>query len=106
MTVEQTTVRPITAPTVPCLYEVTVSHARTSPVCHAFRHASYMWLFDLDDPPRLPPGLRALARYSDVDHLDVRAQLRSAGIDATRIIVLTNLRVLGYVFNPITVYWC
>lgn len=107
MIAHQSTVPPTTtAPDVPCLYEVTIRHARTGPVHHAFRRTSYMWLFDLDHPPRLPAGLRALARYRTEDHLDVRAQLRSAGIDATRLIVLTNLRVLGYVFNPITVYWC
>lgn len=93
-------------PGVPCLYEVTIRHARTAPVRHAFRHSSYMWLFDLDDPPRLPAPLRSLGRYRAADHVDVRTLLRSSGVEATRILVLTNLRVLGYVFNPISVYWC
>ena len=93
-------------PEVPCLYEVTIGHARRAPVRNAFRHASYMWLFDLDAPPRLSWWMSPLARYRAADHVDVRAQLRSAGIDAARILVLTNLRVLGYVFNPISVYWC
>ena len=99
--------RQVTAgPRVPCLYQVAIRHTRTAPVRHGFRHSSYMWLFDLDEPPRLPAGLRALARFRAADHVDVRALLRSSGIEAERILVLTNLRVLGYVFNPISVYWC
>ena len=27
-------------------------------------------------------------------------------LDGGRILMLTNARVLGYVFNPLTVYWC
>ena len=102
------TIAPQTAviPEVPCLYEVNIGHARTGPVAHAFRHTSYMWLFDLDDPPRLPIGLGWLARYRAADHVDVRGLLRSAGIEVARVVVLTNLRVLGYVFNPISVHWC
>lgn len=93
-------------PEVPCLYEVSIHHAREAPVRHAFRHNSHMWVFDIDDPPRLPLWLRRLARYRAADHIDVRALLRSEGISATRVLALANLRVLGYVFNPITIYWC
>jgi len=98
--------RPAPGVSVPCLYDVDIRHRRRSPVHNAFRHRSYMWLFDLDCPPRLVGPLGVLARYRSADHLDVRAQLRHAGVDAARILVLTNLRTLGYVFNPITIYWC
>lgn len=81
----------------PRLYEVTIRHTRRSPVEHRFRYGSYMWCFDLDRPPR---GFRP------ADHLDIRAELARAGIDAARIVALANTRVLGYVFNPLTVYWC
>jgi DUF1365 family protein len=90
----------------PSIYRVSISHRRSGPVTNSFRYRSYMWLFDVDQPPRLPAPLRALARYRPGDHVDVRATLRSAGIEAERIFVLTNLRVAGYVFNPISVYWC
>lgn len=96
----------VVIPEVPCLYEVSIHHARQAPVHHAFRHSSHMWLFDIDHPPRLPLWLRPLARYRAADHVDVRALLRSEGISTTSILALTNLRVFGYVFNPITVYWC
>jgi len=85
---------------------VDIRHGRQTPLRNNFKHASYMWLFDLDHPPRLPWPLRPFARYRPQDHIDVRARLRQAGIDAGRVLVLTNLRVLGYVFNPISVYWC
>jgi DUF1365 family protein len=90
----------------PCLYEVSIHHSRRAPLHNAFQHASYMWLFELEHPPRLPWPLRPFARYRPEDHIDVRAKLRCAGIDARRVVVLTNLRVLGYVFNPISIYWC
>jgi DUF1365 family protein len=81
----------------PCLYQVSIRHSRRTPVRNAFRYGSYMWMFDLDRPPR---------GYRCEDHLDIRAELRAAGIEAERIVALANLRTLGYVFNPITVYWC
>ncbi len=90
----------------PCLYEVSVRHIRRAPVANSFRYGSYMWLFDLDLPPRLPWPLGHVAGYRAEDHLDVRAELARAGLDVARILVLSNVRVLGYVFNPITVYWC
>lgn len=83
--------------TTTCLYEVSVHHSRQAPIRNTFRYGSYMWLFDLASPPR---GYRA------EDHLDVPDELQGAGISATRIVVLTNVRVLGYVFNPISIYWC
>ena len=91
---------------VPCLYEVRICHSRHAPLYNTFRHGSYMWLFDVDDPPRLPGLLRPLARYRTRDHIDVRGLLQQSGLDAGRILVLTNLRTLGYVFNPISIYWC
>jgi uncharacterized protein len=96
----------VPGPQVPCLYEVSIWHSRQTPVHNTFRYGSYMWLFDLDDPPRLPGLLHFLARYRSIDHVDVRALLEESGMDARRILVLTNLRVLGYVFNPISIYWC
>ena len=89
------------APLTPCLYAVSISHTRPVPLVNRFRYGSYMWLFDLDDPP---DGVGA--RYRPADHLDVRAELAASGIGAGRILVLANLRVLGYGFNPITIYWC
>ncbi|MFE7174545.1 DUF1365 domain-containing protein [Streptomyces sp. NPDC057616] len=101
----------------PALYPCTITHVRTAPLRHALRHRTYMWLIDPDRPPRLPRALRALARFDARDHFtgdepSVRAGLESflAGhgvhLDGGPVLMLTHARVLGYVFNPLTLYWC
>jgi uncharacterized protein len=99
------------------LYECRINHVRTDPLRSAFRYRSYQWLVDLDDLPRLPPWLRPLASFRSRDHLgDPRHSIRDnvdrflgrQGVDlhGGQILMLANARVLGYVFNPLTVYWC
>lgn len=95
----------MSAPT-PSLYDVTISHLRAGPVRNAFRYRSFMWCFDLEHPPRLPGPLRLLGRYDPADHLDVVASLGPRAAQVDRVVVLTGLRMFGYVFNPISVYWC
>ncbi|MGA6204498.1 DUF1365 domain-containing protein [Nocardia testacea] len=99
------------------LVYTTIDHIRRTPIHHRFRYRSYSWLVDLDDLPRLPRPLRPLARLSSRDHLgDPQRSLR-ANIDdflaahgialpGGRVLMLTNARVLGFVFNPLTLYWC
>ncbi len=91
---------------VPALYELTIRHTRLSPLRNVFRYRSFAWLIDVDQPPKLPRPLRALARFDARDHLDVRTQLTASGVTADRILMLANARMLGYVFNPITIFWC
>jgi DUF1365 family protein len=93
---------------IPAIYEVTVTHSRRMPAANRFRSRSYLWLIDPADPPRLPWLLRPFARFDSRDHLDVRGELSGAGVDldGATILMLANARVLGYVFNPISVYWC
>ena len=38
--------------------------------------------------------------------MDVRAYLAEHGVEADRILLVTNLRVLGYVFNPVSFFYC
>lgn len=92
--------------TAPALYRATVRHARRTPVDHRFRYRTYYWLVDVDRPPRLPWPLRWLGRVDMRDHLDIRSVLLDKGLSAERILLLTGARTLGYVFNPISVYWC
>jgi DUF1365 family protein len=92
--------------TAPALYRATVQHTRRTPVDHRFRYRTCYWLIDLDRPPRLPRPLRWLGRVDARDHIDVREVLADHGLSAARIVVLTGPRTLGYVFNPISVYWC
>ena len=99
------------------LYECKITHARTAPLRNVFTYHSYQWLVDLDDLPRLAPGLRLLARFDARDHLGDPSRrirenldhfLRERGVDlgGGRVMMLAHARVLGYVFNPLTVYWC
>lgn len=101
----------------PALVEGEVRHERFSPVRHAFRHRAHQWLLDVDEPEIAPRWLRSLASVQSRDHLgspeqslghNVRAFLRAQGVtwSATRIVMLANARTLGYVFDPLSVYWC
>ncbi|MBT2487198.1 DUF1365 domain-containing protein [Streptomyces sp. ISL-96] len=101
----------------PALYDCVISHARTTPMRHSFRHRTYMWLVDLDRIPVLPRPLRPLARFDPRDHFGgtapsirdgLNTYLADEGVrlDGGQVLMLAHARVLGYVFNPITVYWC
>jgi uncharacterized protein len=101
----------------PGLYACEIEHVRSAPVRHAFRHRTYMWLVDLDRLPVLPRVLRPLAGFDARDHLtggepSLRAGLdaflagRGVRLDGGRVLMLAHARVLGHVFNPLTVYWC
>lgn len=103
--------------TAPALYGATVRHVRKQSLDRAFSHRVYLWLIDLDAPPALPRWLRPFAGFHARDHLgdpnatiraNVDAFLAARGVDLRggRVLMLANARVLGYVFNPITVFWC
>ncbi len=99
------------------IYDTRIAHVRHTPLRNAFSYRSYAWLVDLDDLPRPPRSLRALAQFRAEDHLgepdrtlrqNVDALLALHGVDLSggRILMLANARVLGYVFNPLSVFWC
>ncbi len=99
--------------TAPALYDVDIAHVRAEPVRHDVRHRSYLWYVDLDHLPKHGP----LARFESRDHLgdpdrslreNLDAYLAENAVDLRggRITMLTNARSLGYVFNPLTLYWC
>ena len=101
----------------PALYDAVVTHARRERIRRTSTHRIYLWLVDLDALPRLPRRLTPFARFEARDHLgDPRRSIRDnldrwlgdQGVDlhGGRVLMLTNPRVLGYVFNPITIYWC
>jgi DUF1365 family protein len=106
------------------LFLGSVIHRRLKPRRHRLRYRAY-WLFlDLEDIDRLDGTLRLFSRnrfnvfaFYDRDHCeagrgDLRGEIidavRDAGIapDPERICVLTMPRVLGYVFNPLSTYFC
>jgi uncharacterized protein len=99
------------------LYDCRITHTRLAPLRTTFTSRTYLWLVDLDHLPRLAPGVRLLAGFRAGDHLGdpsrpIRENLDrlvgSRGIDLAggQVMMLAHARVLGYVFNPLTVYWC
>ena len=104
------------------LYECRITHARMAPR-NVFTYRTYLWLVDLDQLPRprllgsRRLGPRLLAGFAARDHLgDPRRSIRenldhflaTRGVDlgGGRVMMLAHARVLGYVFNPLTVFWC
>ena len=104
-------------PALPALVDGVVTHDRRAPLRHRFGYRVYQWLVDVDAPPRLPRWLRPFASFDSADHLGsagqtIRANVETFcaghGVDVTggRIVMLANARVLGHVFDPLSVFWC
>jgi DUF1365 family protein len=109
---------------VSCLYESVVVHQRTRPVPHRLRYRIATLLLDLDELPALGKRLRMFGynrpgaiSFHERDHGDgaatglrgwVEAQMRAAGLvpDGGPIRLLAMPRVLGHVFNPLSVFFC
>jgi DUF1365 family protein len=106
------------------LYFGEVMHARLKPMGHRFSYRVMSLLIDLDrldDADRLSPlfavNRSALYGFHESDHgrrngtsLRAYVQARAAehGIDLAggRILLLCYPRLLGYTFNPLSVYFC
>lgn len=101
------------------LYTGKLMHARSEPVRNVFTYPVAYWLLDLDELPELERRLRLVSvnrrnvvTFRDRDHFDgdlplKEAVRRFAGDPAIdRVLCLTQLRVLGHVFNPVSFYWC
>lgn len=111
------------------LYSGIVRHRRFGPKTHALRYRMFMALLDIDDLDALDKKLRLFSRnrfnlfsFYDRDHLDassthaaprclrtqVEASLAKAGIalGGGAITLLSLPRILGYAFNPLSVYFC
>jgi len=109
-----------------CLYHGEVMHRRLRPFGHRFVYRVFSLLVDLDTLPARGSalGLRLLShnRFNlfalhDRDHGRrdgsplrpwVEQELSAAGIalEGGRIFLHCFPRLLGYVFDPISVYWC
>lgn len=105
------------------LYPGVVTHTRLRPRGHRLRYRIFMLLLDLDELDVLDGALRlfahnrfALTGFHEADHLDgsgtslkaqVEAYLTRAGIaHGGPVRMLAMPRILGGVFNPLTVYFC
>jgi DUF1365 family protein len=94
-------------------------HVRRTPVRNAFTYPVSYWLIDLDELPELHRKLRLVSfnrtnvvSFHDRDHFDGDRPLKQAVLELVgdpeveRVLMLAQPRVLGYVFNPVTFYWC
>jgi uncharacterized protein len=90
----------------PALYATKVTHSRRSPMVNHFRYRASYWLVDFDHLPAKRGIHCRIARFDREDHCDARDLLAEHGLVADRILLLTMARTYGYVFNPISVFWC
>jgi hypothetical protein len=105
------------------LYHGAVTHRRLKPVGHRFAYKVFSVLIDIDRVDEAARGSRWFSRnkfnlfsFHDADHAfeagesvsdSVRALLRQHGYRGDgRIELLCYPRILGYVFNPLSVFYC
>lgn len=105
------------------LYRGHVMHRRLRPFVHRFDYRVFSLYLDIDRIAQTCAGLRWLSHNRanllsiyDRDHGprdggDLRtwvdAQMRQAGMDRPhRVMLLCFPRVMGYVFNPLSAYYC
>ena len=105
------------------IYAGPVFHRRLRPRTHALRYRMFMLLVDLDEWDDLVGRLRwlgagrfGLMSLRQVDHGDgsgiplkvqIEGRMGNAGLaTGGRVQLLTLPRILGYAFNPLSVYFC
>jgi hypothetical protein len=105
------------------LYVGIVAHRRLRPRRHALRYRTFALLLDLEEIPELVARLRLFSHnkfnlfsFFDRDYgtgaqplrAEVEACALRAGLDLSggAIRLLTMPRILGYAFNPLSIYFC
>lgn len=107
-----------------CLYQGEVMHRRLLPMRHRFVYNVFSVLLDLDEIPTLAQRFKLFSHnrwnlfsYHDKDHGGrdgqpvrpwIDSHLARAGFEPEgfKIFIHCFPRVLGYVFNPLTIYFC
>lgn len=113
-----------------CLYRAKVMHNRLAPKKHSFHYNVFMFYLDLNEIDILANKLALFSKNKfnffslrDSEHLQlplenpdksktIREQIsrylseNGVTIGNGRIMLLTNLNVLGYNFNPVSFYYC
>jgi DUF1365 family protein len=107
-----------------CLYECVVMHRRLQPKRHEFVYRMFLFLFDLEElteiERRIPffsvnsPNLYALRNedYFQFHSRGIRKNLetflatQNFTTPIARVRLLTLPRLLGYTFNPISIFFC
>lgn len=105
------------------VYEGTIRHRRHHPVEHEFSYRIFLSYLDLDELPhvldRVPlwsARRPAPARFRREDFMPGVGPLRDTVLDAVEertgarpagpVRLLTSVRTLGHLFNPISLYYC
>ena len=107
-----------------CLYETNIMHCRIRPKRHQFMHKIFMFYLDLNEIDVLSEKVLLLSHnksniynFCDDDHfkadgLGIKAKVlaflsdKGVVLEDGKIMLLTNLRTFGYVFNPVSFYFC
>lgn len=107
-----------------CLYECDILHARFQPKKYSLKQKLFTFYLDLDKLDELSKKLIFFSRnrfnlfdFRDGDHLlgpgktakeNILNYLKSKGVSPLpeKIMLMTHARVLGYVFNPVSFYFC
>ncbi|PCI36660.1 MAG: chromosome partitioning protein ParA [Elusimicrobia bacterium] len=106
------------------IYEGLIRHRRTSPKRHAFTYSIFMMYLDLDEVQTVFEGSRfwsnegsGLGVFRRIDHLgDLDKPLKEEVLSlverklgrrpAGTVGLLTHARYFGYVFNPVSYFYC
>jgi DUF1365 family protein len=110
------------------LYKCNIMHHRLEPRKHSFNYDVFMFYLDIEELDLLKKKLWLFSKnafnafsFHDKDHLGVNTEnktdslrtkinafLQEKGINigTGRIMLLSNLRTMGYVFNPVSFYFC
>lgn len=107
-----------------CLYEMNVIHYRVEPKKYRFTHRIFMFYIDLDELDLLDKSLTLFSwnrggmfQFRDDDHFqfdhktikeNVLTYVKGKGVDTpiNRVMLMTNVRTAGYIFNPVSFYFC
>lgn len=107
-----------------CLYFGRVMHKRLRPFGHRFSYRTFSLFLDLDDLPGLDRNLRVFSHnkanlfsFYDKDHgprdgsplrpwIDARLAAEGIDLEGGAVRMLCFPRVFGYVFNPLTLWFC
>jgi DUF1365 family protein len=113
-----------------CLYTCTVMHNRLEPKRNAFNYGIFMFYLDLDEIDDLHKNLKLFSRnkanifnFRDSDHLElpketpvkgrtvkqnITTYINRHGVDIGngKIMLITNVKTMGYIFNPVSFYFC
>ena len=107
-----------------CIYQGMVQHRRFVPVDNQFRYTTFMAYLDLDELPQIFDNAwfwsakrPALAWFRRADyHRPEVSDLKEAVLDTVAqktgsrptgaVRILTHLRYFGFIFNPVSFYYC